>query len=763
MTASATLATNLAALPSDLARWVAAAPDAAPELPPSSSGDVPHHEVEQMAGGHKQSVTVLVGVGPGDELARLVGRMEEGHQVLVVEPAAPRLRRVLSQNDLSTHFRSGALRLARDPEESDQAIERLESSKVVEEWSLIVEGARPEITPLAEHVAATLHEVRVSVEAAVSDVAAEIARNEYATLPWIACSRGVRELFGRFAGRPAIVVATGPSLGRNIHLLKEAQGRAVVVAVAQALRPLAGYDVRPDFLCSVDYGASNLGTLTGLLDEDVPLVTINKTHGPLLRAYRGPKFVCDDEDALHGLLRDKGRLEQGGSVAHCAFSLAEKMGCDPILLVGLDLALGERSHFTQADDVAGITVEDGEIKSGGTSLGLARWVPGWFGDTVLTSAGLFTFHLQLQRMIAACPARVIDCTEGGARKPGTVRMFLADALAAHCREPVDKSALAPLVGPAPDGDALVGRALPVLDEDLRQLGLIVEAADQALAVAARVRKVKEPAKLARLLQESGRLTAEAQAAADHVPAVAFAAYEAGRRIASRAMSGGETSGRLLLQPSHRKELLRRVERNELILGAVRDAAAVLAPVCRETVERLRAWQGGDAHALDPTGDLGEPDLEGAEGDLAAGSFARALLEARRALGRGDPAERARRIEQEALAQRAQAVAAAERLQADERAAGRHMVGRYLDICDEARAHATGGADRAGALALLDEAKALLPARPEARWGRATILRDVGRLAESLDEYRALVRDFPDDPRFRDEVAQLEALAAPAEG
>src|SRR5690606_11708898 len=54
-----------------------------------------------------------------------------------------------------------------------------------------------------------------------------IARN----LPWYAASPGPQRLAGAFKGEPAIIVSAGPSLRRNRHLLLEAKGKAVIIAV----------------------------------------------------------------------------------------------------------------------------------------------------------------------------------------------------------------------------------------------------------------------------------------------------------------------------------------------------------------------------------------------------------------------------------------------------------------------------------------------------------------------------------------------------
>ena len=51
---------------------------------------------------------------------------------------------------------------------------------------------------------------------------------------------------------PAIIVSAGPSLDKNVHLLKRAQGKAFIIAVDASIRTVIRAGARPDMLCSID-------------------------------------------------------------------------------------------------------------------------------------------------------------------------------------------------------------------------------------------------------------------------------------------------------------------------------------------------------------------------------------------------------------------------------------------------------------------------------------------------------------------------------
>ena len=55
-----------------------------------------------------------------------------------------------------------------------------------------------------------------------------------------------------FKDKPAIIVSAGPSLDENIDLLKQAKGKAVILAVDSALPSLMAHRITPDFVGTID-------------------------------------------------------------------------------------------------------------------------------------------------------------------------------------------------------------------------------------------------------------------------------------------------------------------------------------------------------------------------------------------------------------------------------------------------------------------------------------------------------------------------------
>ena len=51
---------------------------------------------------------------------------------------------------------------------------------------------------------------------------------------------------------PAVIVSAGPSLDKNVHLLKKIQGKALIITVDASIRAVIQAGVRPDILCTID-------------------------------------------------------------------------------------------------------------------------------------------------------------------------------------------------------------------------------------------------------------------------------------------------------------------------------------------------------------------------------------------------------------------------------------------------------------------------------------------------------------------------------
>ncbi len=149
-------------------------------------------------------------------------------------------------------------------------------------------------------------------------------------------------LAGKYRGVPAFIVGAGPSLGKNGRLLAEAAKKGIVFALNSSARALDSYGVEPQVVaCMESIDVSHLLEQVSYIDRVVRAFSLTG-HPRSLRAGKGPLLpIYEGISQLNGpltsLLGFPG-IPVSGSVSTLAFSLAERLGCSPIVFVGQDLA-----------------------------------------------------------------------------------------------------------------------------------------------------------------------------------------------------------------------------------------------------------------------------------------------------------------------------------------------------------------------------------------------------------------------------------------
>ena len=362
---------------------------------------------------YKENVSVLIGFGLGYLCKEKLKVMEKGHKIIVVEPVGNIIKLAFKNFDFSKEMLNKSLIILQGKEELSYMLHFFSSQFFISDWVLTTEKYtryRGEYSEIIDVANETVNQILCNTGTIAGAAGGIIADNDVSCLPYVIRHRGVNELRNLFKDKPAILVSTGPSLAKNIHHLIDLKDKAIIICVGQAIRVLLAYGIRPDFATTVDFGEVNIGHFKGLMDSDVPLVTINRTYAPLLKEWQGPKFIAATpvpgyEHMATGILTDKGFLEAGGSVAHLSLGLAILLGCNPIAFVGQDLALSDGSHIPLADASGTVEINEqggidwkvkdprchltGEGKS--YSMGRVHYVKGFYGKPVLTNMGLASF------------------------------------------------------------------------------------------------------------------------------------------------------------------------------------------------------------------------------------------------------------------------------------------------------------------------------------------------------------------------------------
>lgn len=239
---------------------------------------------------------------------------------------------------------------------------------------------------------------------------------------------------------PVVIVSAGPSLNKNIGILKKAVGKCCIIATDTAIKPLLNRGIYPNFVAIVD------GKKPALLFEhpgfsDVPLLTCVSVAKDVMNLHHGKKIfylsgTVYENDVIKAINEERKEqliipyLATGGSVANTAFAFAYHIGAKNIILIGQDLAMtGNKTHadgtfMSKMDDIDVTSASYFEVEDiyGGKVLTRGDFdrYRKWFEDTIKTLDE------------AKTGVKVIDATEGGAKIHGAEIMTLNEAIEKFC-------------------------------------------------------------------------------------------------------------------------------------------------------------------------------------------------------------------------------------------------------------------------------------------------------------------------------------------
>jgi hypothetical protein len=264
-------------------------------------------------------------------------------------------------------------------------------------------------------------------------------------LPAYLASPGVEVLAGRGQGYPAILVAAGPSLQRNIDQLGPLRDKAVIIAVQTVFKNLLARGTPPHLVCSLDYHEISAQFYHGVEDfGDTILVAEPKTHGRVVEAYRGRKHLLRAtlvDDLLRDLAPEHAKLRDGSTVAHLAFYLAEHLGCNPIILLGQDLSFTEGLWYAPGMPIEKVwepelgrfcTIETKQWERVVRLRTNLHEVVDINGRKAYSDEQLTTYAEQFQKDFVESQSHIIHACEGGMRLQGTDVMTLREAAAKYC-------------------------------------------------------------------------------------------------------------------------------------------------------------------------------------------------------------------------------------------------------------------------------------------------------------------------------------------
>lgn len=290
-------------------------------------------------------------------------------------------------------------------------------------------------------------------------------------------------LFNQFRGMPAIVAAAGPSLDQEMALLREKNSSALVLAGGSSIGALLQGGVIPHFTASVDPNAAQYSRLRQAEPFCLPLFYRSRAlfeglflhKGPLLYLRGGDGYPI--VDLMEKSLGVTGRtLDGGDSVSNLLIELATVLGCDPIIMVGYDLAYTEGARYTK--NVSESLQHGEEVAFTGETRGALVQAPGADGSMVNTEVKWITEARWIERFAKEYPhANLINTSLHGLQVTGVEYMSFAEACAKYCAPTRDVEGITHL---ALEEASKIPFSLPELSRTIYQLSSSMERASAIL-------------------------------------------------------------------------------------------------------------------------------------------------------------------------------------------------------------------------------------------------------------------------------------------
>ncbi len=190
----------------------------------------------------------------------------------------------------------------------------------------------------------------------VSDCGCRVVSNILTNLFYLQEALPAPALAGSMKGVPAVICGAGPSLEENLPLLGALAKNALILAGGSALNALSCAGVIPHFAAAIDpHPPEHLFQQQTI--QEVPFLYQNRVSHGLLTSSQGPKIWLPDglsypieQWFLRQMKIEANPLSTGWNVATCCLGFAALLGCSPIVLVGVDLAiLGDKEYAPGVD------------------------------------------------------------------------------------------------------------------------------------------------------------------------------------------------------------------------------------------------------------------------------------------------------------------------------------------------------------------------------------------------------------------------------
>ncbi|EPN6828415.1 motility associated factor glycosyltransferase family protein, partial [Campylobacter jejuni] len=242
-------------------------------------------------------------------------------------------------------------------------------------------------------------------------------------LPQMITHPSYKELLSKRKGvsDTAIIVSTGPSLTKQLPLLKKYANKATIFCADSSYPILAKQGIKPDYVCMLErteITAEFFNHDFGEFDKDIVFVCAGVVHPKAIEYLKGrnrkyliiPRYLYFP---IYIKLKYFDFLYNTPSVAHMSYFLSVLLNHKNIIFIGQDLAYAENGN-SHPDDYQNSANYESQMYE-------HILTEAYGGKKEIKTHEFWIFFKQiLEAMIIKYHIITYNCTEGGARIEGTI-------------------------------------------------------------------------------------------------------------------------------------------------------------------------------------------------------------------------------------------------------------------------------------------------------------------------------------------------------
>lgn len=418
---------------------------------------------------------IVLGLGLGYQVAEIIKQNSTHAKIYIFEKDPELFSLAIRETDFTLIFNHPGVKLFVDTDLRDvnQFLDPERTNFTLNEYCLVSQKSLVDKNVdyygvLYEEIEKYYKESRINLK--TQSIHSKLYyKNIFSNQECLRNSPGIKNLKGCYPDIPAIICSAGPSLDKNIQLLKSSREGFFLIAVATALKPLLHNGIQPDVVISIDPDELTIRSFDFLRDTGDTCLVYNASVPNTIPNYFPTRKMTFDLDVqlakwFNNHSDAKGSLGKTSSVAHSALNFAKLLACSPIILIGQDLSFqNQRLHCTHSfyyEDCINLVSRLNPLYY----LNRLKYLN--FGPNLTERVDLFgrqvtsTLAMDSYRQIFSSSLEnsenVINATEGGVPIKGMKNLSLREALHCHCRGSIKKKLESFMPRMNPEKDTLEG-------------------------------------------------------------------------------------------------------------------------------------------------------------------------------------------------------------------------------------------------------------------------------------------------------------------